>query len=157
MVSRRGWITQAVGGALVALTGQRAWGAAFQHVTSPTLTIFKSRSCGCCQKWVEHIQAHGFTTVVRDEEAMDAVKDTLGVPMSVRSCHTTQVGGYLVEGHVPAEDIKRLLDEQPKVLGLAVPGMPSGTPGMAEPGAPPEPYEVVSFVGNGTTRVYARH
>ena len=157
MISRRGWITQALGGTLVVLTGQRAWGATLRHVVGPTLTIYMSRSCGCCQKWVEHIEAQGFTTVVHDEEAMDAVKDTLGVPQGVRSCHTAHAGSYLIEGHVPAEDIQRLLEERPKVLGLAVPGMPSSTPGMLEPGAKPEPYEVVSFQPDGTTRVYARH
>ena len=157
MISRRSWITQALGGTLVVLTGQRAWGTALWHVAGPTLTVYKSRTCGCCQKWVEHIQARGFATVVHDEEAMDTVKDTLGVPQGVRSCHTAHVDNYLIEGHVPAEDIQRLLEERPKVLGLAVPGMPSSTPGMLEPGAKPEPYEVVSFQPDGTTRVYARH
>ena len=96
-------------------------------------------------------------TVVYDRENMDEVKDSLGVPRDVRSCHTAQVKGYLLEGHVPASDIQQLLAKQPKLAGLAVPGMPSGTPGMAMPGKPAEPYEVVSFQQDGTTKLFARH
>jgi hypothetical protein len=93
---------------------------------------------------------------VHDEEAMDMVKDNLGVPAKVRSCHTGQVGKYLVEGHVPAEDIRRMLEEKPAIAGLAAPGMPASAPGMAQPGAPHQPYEVLSFQRDGATEVFAR-
>jgi hypothetical protein len=85
------------------------------------------------------------------------VKDELKVPRHVRSCHTAVVGGYLVEGHVPAADIKRMLNQKPRVMGLAVPGMPVGTPGMEQPGVPAEPYHVVAFQQTGTTTVFAKY
>jgi hypothetical protein len=88
---------------------------------------------------------------------MDAIKDDMGVPAGVRSCHTALLDRYLVEGHVPAGDLRRLLAERPKVAGLAVPGMPASTPGMAAPGQPHEPYEVVSFSHDGQTAVFAKH
>jgi hypothetical protein len=102
------------------------------------------------------MRASGFKVEVRDEKDIDGVKDQLGVPKGVRSCHTALVGGYLVEGHVPASDVRKLLDTRPKVVGLAVPGMPSGTPGMEGPrGA--ERYEVLSWDARGATKLYARH
>jgi hypothetical protein len=125
---------------------------------SPTpITVYKSSTCGCCAKWVDHLRANGFDPRVHDEEDMDAIKDQMGVPKGVRSCHTALVGKFLIEGHVPAGDIQRLLKEHPAVAGLAVPGMPSSAPGMAVPGAPAEPYEVVSFTSDGAGPVYARH
>ena len=111
--------------------------------------MYKSSTCACCAKWVDHLKQNGFAPSVHDEEGMDAIKDDLGVPAGVRSCHTALAGKYLIEGHVPAADIHRLLAEKPKVKGLAVPGMPTGTPGMAEPGATAEPFEVVSFDSAG--------
>lgn len=154
MISRRTFVAQAaaLGGALAG--GGSLWGLAG---APPTLMIYKSRTCGCCTKWVDHVKAAGFTAVVHDDEDMNTVKDNLGVPGGVRSCHTAQVEKYLIEGHVPAEDIQRLLKEKPKVAGLAVPDMPASTPGMAVPGAPHEPYETVSFQLDGKTAVYARH
>jgi len=88
---------------------------------------------------------------------MDEVKDWLGVPRDLRSCHTAQVGGYLIEGHVPASDIGTILGKRPKIAGLAVPGMPTGTPGMAVPGQKPEPYEVIAFQRDGTKKLFAKH
>jgi hypothetical protein len=137
------------------LTNRRsAWAAA----TAPTpMTVYKSRTCGCCAKWVEHARAEGFDVQVHDEESMDQLKSELGVPPAVRSCHTAVVGRYLIEGHVPASDIREALRRRPKAAGLAVPGMPGGTPGMAEPGAPIEGFEVLVFQSNGSTGVFARH
>lgn len=156
MITRRSFVAQAAGFSLAALSGERL-SAQFSRFHPATLTVFKSRTCGCCSKWVDHVKAAGFTVEVHDEEEMDQVKDWLGVPPDLRSCHTAQVDKYVIEGHVPAEDIKRLLAAQPKVAGLAVPGMPKSTPGMAMPGAPAEPYTVVSFQKDGATQVYARH
>ena len=106
---------------------------------------------------MDHLQANGFAPTVHDEEDMDAIKDDMGVPPSVRSCHTALLGRYVVEGHVPAGDLRRLLAERPAVAGLAAPGMPKSGPGMAVPGEPAEPYEVLSFARDGKTALFARH
>jgi hypothetical protein len=119
--------------------------------------VYKSSSCGCCAKWVDHVRAAGFQPEVHDQETMDQLKDELGVPSAVRSCHTALVGGYLIEGHVPASDMRLLLARRPKVAGLAVPGMPGGTPGMAEPGGPTGGYDVMAFQSDGPTKLFARH
>jgi hypothetical protein len=123
----------------------------------PLMTIYKSETCLCCEKWVDHVKAAGFKTSVHNRDPVEPLKDELAIPRHVRSCHTAQVGGYLIEGHVPAADIKRLLKEKPKLMGLAVPGMPVGTPGMDQPGIPAEPYHVVAFQKVGTTSVYAKY
>jgi len=123
----------------------------------PKITVFKTVTCGCCAKWVDHVKAAGFTTVVHEDEDMDTVKDSLGVPKDVRSCHTAQVGQYLIEGHVPAEDIKSLLAKKRQAAGLAAPGMPASSPGMADPGQPHEAYEVLLFQRDGSSKVYAKH
>jgi hypothetical protein len=156
MITRRRFMVQAAGFALVAVSGERLW-AQLTRFHSAKLTVFKSPTCGCCTKWVDHVKAAGFAVEVHDQEEMDPVKDRLGVPSGLRSCHTAQIEGFLIEGHVPADDIKRLLAARPKVAGLAVPGMPKSTPGMAVPGEPAEPYTVVSFQKDGATQVYARH
>lgn len=154
MISRRTFVAQAaaLGGALAG--GSSLWAL---PIAPATLTVYKSRSCGCCAKWVDHVKAAGFQAVVHDDEDMDTVKDNLGVPRGVRSCHTAQVEKYLLEGHVPAEDIQRLLKEKPKVAGLAVPGMPGSSPGMAVAGAPREPFQTVSFQLDGKTALFAKH
>ncbi|HUF35894.1 MAG TPA: DUF411 domain-containing protein [Gemmatimonadales bacterium] len=156
MISRRRFVAQAaaLGGALAVGAGPLR---ALQAGAPATLTVYKSRTCGCCEKWVDHVKAAGFNAVVHNDEDMDTVKDNLGVPRGVRSCHTAQVEKYLLEGHVPAEDIQRLLKEKPRVAGLAVPGMPASSPGMAVEGAPHQPFETVTFQHDGTTALYARH
>jgi hypothetical protein len=123
----------------------------------PLMTIYKSETCLCCEKWVDHVKAAGFKTSVHNRDPMDPLKDQLAIPRHVRSCHTAQIGGYIVEGHVPAVDIKRMLKEKPKVMGLSVPGMPVGTPGMDQPGVPAEPYHVVAFQKAGATTVFAKY
>jgi hypothetical protein len=128
-----------------------------QRAGETPITVYKSSTCGCCVKWVDHLRANRFDPAVHDTEEMDSLKDRLGVPLEVRSCHTAEVAGYLIEGHVPASDIRRLLAERPKMAGLAVPGMPTGTPGMAEPGAPTGGYDVRAFHKSGATLLYARH
>ena len=156
MITRRSLVAQAAGFTLAAVVGERLWGQ-LSRFRPVRLTIFKSPTCGCCSKWVDHVKAAGFAVEVHDEEDMDPVKDRLGVPPDLRSCHTAQLEGYLIEGHVPAEDMERLLAGRPKLTGLAVPGMPKSTPGMAVPGEPAEPYTVVSFQKDGSTQVFARH
>jgi hypothetical protein len=154
MISRRTFLGQTAGFTLALTVGGRVWAL---PGGPETITVFKSRSCGCCTDWVDYMKAAGFAAVVHDEEEMDMVKDNLGVPSEVRSCHTAQVGKYLVEGHVPAEDIRRLLKEKPAVAGLAVPGMPASAPGMAQPGQPHQAYEVIAFQRGGATEVFAKH
>ena len=119
------------------------------------LTVLKSPFCGCCAKWIEHVQQHGFTVKVVETEDMAAVKQRLGVPQRLASCHTTMAGGYFIEGHVPAADIKRLLAQKPKASGIAVPGMPGGSPGMET--AAKVPYATILVRRDGTTSVFTRH
>jgi hypothetical protein len=121
------------------------------------ITVYKDPSCGCCTKWVDHLRASGLEPTVRDRSDMDALKDSLGVPESLRSCHTAVAGKYVVEGHVPAADVKALLARPPKgIVGIAVPGMPAGSPGMEMPGRR-DKYDVTAFFAGGKTSVFARH
>lgn len=120
----------------------------------PTLIVYKNPSCGCCSKWIEHIEDYGFKAKVYTTKNADLLKDRLGVPRGLRSCHVAQVGGYLVEGHVPADLIEKLLNEQPDVAGLTVPGMVVGSPGME--GHNPQHYEVLTFTEEGETAVFAK-
>jgi hypothetical protein len=106
---------------------------------------------------VDHVREHGYTVVVNDTEEMAPVKAQLGVPGALESCHTATVNGYVLEGHVPAADIDRLLSERPAVLGLAVPGMPTGSPGMEMPGTPADRYDVMAFAREGAPSVFASH
>ena len=120
-------------------------------------TVYKTPTCGCCKAWVDHLQASGFRVTTLDREDLAPIKAEHGVREHLASCHTAIIGGYVVEGHVPAADITRLLAERPAVAGIAVPGMPVGSPGMEMPGAPADRYEVVSFDRAGATRVFATH
>ena len=121
-----------------------------------TMTVYKHPSCGCCAKWIEHVEKHGFTVKTVATEDMMTVKKRLGVPDAQMSCHTTKVGNYVVEGHVPAADIKRLLAQKPKARGLAVAGMPMGAPGM-EHGDHRQPYSTMLIGSDGKTSVFASH
>jgi hypothetical protein len=120
----------------------------------PSVLVFRNPTCGCCHKWVEHLIANGFDVTVRDAPNLKPIKTSLGVPTELASCHTAQVGGYVVEGHVPAAAIKKLLSEKPEGRGLAVPGMPIGSPGME--GGAPETYDVILF-GGGAPRSFGRY
>ena len=117
------------------------------------ITVHKDPNCGCCTGWVRHLQKNGFATNVDETSQIDAVKERLGVPDDLVSCHTAEIAGYVIEGHVPAQAIRRLLMEKPTAKGLAVPGMPVGSPGME--GGAPETYEVVLF-GSAGRRPYMR-
>lgn len=124
--------------------------------TRPPITVHKDPNCGCCGAWVDHLRAAGFTVTVDETSALHGIKQRLGVPDNLASCHTAEIAGYVVEGHVPAAAILRLLEEKPAGRGLAVPGMPTGSPGMEVEGSPPETYEVVLF-GGGADRIFARY
>ena len=122
----------------------------------PTVAVFKSPTCGCCAKWNEHMTAAGYAVTSRDMTDMNAVKDEHRVPTALRSCHTALVAGYVLEGHVPADVVAKLLAERPAgVMGLAVPGMPAGSPGMESPDGFKTPYQVMAFTQDGQSRVYA--
>lgn len=123
----------------------------------PTIEVWKSPTCNCCSKWIEILRKDGFNVIAHNESAMNPLKTKLGVPTSLASCHTGVVEGYVIEGHVPAGDIKRLLEERPKAKGLAVPGMPIGSPGM-EMGERVDPYDVMLFSSDATApTVFAHH
>ena len=117
--------------------------------------VYKSPYCGCCEKWVEHLQQAGFAVRTHDVNDVPAARQRLGMPERLGSCHTAKVAGYVVEGHVPAADIQRLLKEKPKALGLAVPSMPPGSPGMESP--KPVPYNTLLVQAGGATTVFAKH
>lgn len=123
-----------------------------------TVTAYKTASCGCCEAWVEHMRDAGFTLDVEDVDRATLVdhKRDLGLDPDLAACHTAVVDGYVVEGHVPAEDVRRMLDERPDIAGIAVPGMPQGSPGM-DFGQGSERYDVIAFDRAGDRRVYARH
>lgn len=128
--------------------------AAAVHAAAPVIDVYKSASCGCCHLWVEHLRANGFTVRAHDVANPSDYREKFGIPNELGSCHTGVVGGYALEGHVPAQDIKRLLAERPKAKGLSVPGMPLGSPGMEGPRK--DPFDVVLVQPNGSHKVY-RH
>ena len=131
-----------------------SWG---QRAADNEITVYKTATCGCCIKWVEHLRANGFQVTVHDVESTAEYSRRNGVPEAARSCHLGVVGGYAIEGHVPAADIHRLLKERPQAKGLAVPGMPLGSPGMDFPGGPPGRYSVVIFGADGKSSVYQQY
>ncbi len=120
---------------------------------SELITVYKSPTCGCCSAWVEHLQQNGFEVQAHNTDQLSQVKQSLGVKPEHASCHTAEVGGYVIEGHVPASEIRRLLAEKPAATGLAVPGMPMGSPGMDGPRQ--DRYQVLLFDTKGASQVYA--
>ncbi len=156
MISRRTFVGQAAGLGMALAGGKSLWAVASAPPAETAMTVYMSPTCGCCAKWVDHVRAAGFKPVVHEEEDMDTVKDSLGVPRDMRSCHTAQVEKYLIEGHVPAEDIRKLLEQKPAAVGLAAPGMPASSPGMAIPGEPHEAYDVLLFQRDGKSAIFAR-
>lgn len=136
---------------------------AFAAIVSPAhaqektvVEVWKSATCGCCNAWIRHLQDNGFATKVNTVADTSAMRKALGIAPELGSCHTARVGGYTIEGHVPAKDIRRLLAEKPKAVGLAVPGMPVGSPGMEGPQAP-DKYDVLLVARDGGTSVYRRY
>jgi hypothetical protein len=122
----------------------------------PRMTVTRDPACGCCGGWIEHVKGAGFLVDELEAANLVPLKTKLGVPVELSSCHTAEIGGYAIEGHVPADAIKRLLAERPQAKGLAVGGMPVGSPGMEVAGTPPETYDVVLFSADGQ-RVFARY
>lgn len=120
------------------------------------IVVYRSPSCGCCGKWVEHLKNNQFNVVDKVLENVQSVKDQYGVAPEIASCHTALAGGYVIEGHVPVADIKKLLLTKPKVTGITVPGMPMGTPGM-EMGAKKDAYQVLSFDKNKKMQVFSQY
>jgi len=148
--------TVIAGGAAAVALGAAGWLLLPASTADAEVVVYKSPSCGCCGNWVEHLRANGFSVAVRERDDLTPVKTRLGVPDALQSCHTAEVGGYVVEGHVPAADIRRLLAERPpQARGLAVPGMPAGAPGM-EDGRRRDAYQVILFGDIGHS-VYARY
>lgn len=121
------------------------------------MVVHKNQHCGCCVLWIDHMRDAGFAVQVQDHDDMGPIKQRYGVPFAKGSCHTAEVGGYFIEGHVPAEDVKRLLAERPDARGLTVPGMPAGSPGMELPDGTVHPYAVELVHHDGSTSEYARH
>ena len=123
----------------------------------PKVTVYKTSSCGCCRLWVDHMKKSGFDVQAMDVSSADvrAVSKAAGLKDEDTSCHTAKIGNYVVEGHVPADDIKRMLKEKPAIAGIAAPGMPQGSPGMEQ--GTKEPYDVVAFTKDGRTTVFAKH
>jgi len=122
------------------------------------VVMYKSPGCSCCGGWAEHLRREGFHVIEKKQDDMDAVKSAYGVPERLASCHTAIVDGYVIEGHVPAADIRRLLKERPaNVVGLTAPGMPMKSPGMQAEGLPPKGYDVLAFDKDGRVRVFQRY
>ena len=121
------------------------------------ITVYKTPWCGCCGAWVQHLTAAGWTATVREVEDLAPIRRRYGVPDALASCHTGVVGSYAIEGHVPAEDVARLVRERPDAFGLSVPGMPAGSPGMPAPADRVQGFQTLLILKNGATRVFASH
>jgi len=139
---------------IVLALGANVWMAA--QATRPQMTVYKSATCGCCSKWVEHMQANGFDVKTINVDDIDKVKRERGVPADAASCHTGVVNGYVVEGHVPADAVLKVLKEKPAIAGIAVPGMPMGSPGMEVPGGQKDAFNIVAFDKAGKTSIYQK-
>lgn len=159
-MSTRNWVVAALaatGVAVVLIAGGRSKepaGSVGELAGGPGVHVYKTEYCGCCAKWVDHLEDAGFAVTVEDVRDLAAVKRREGVPADLSSCHTALVEGYVVEGHIPPSIVQEFLAEAPDVVGLAVPGMPIGSPGME--GTPFEPYDVIAFGKDGSRLVF-RH
>src|SRR5215468_8014766 len=149
MLSRRSFLLSA------AATVVAARRPLFAETPPSVLTVYKDPNCGCCVKWIEHMSKSGFVVSVKDVSNMDEIKQTMRVPAELQSCHTAIVDKYVIEGHVPGDVVKKFLAEKPAALGLAVGGMPMGSPGM-EGGGRVDHYNVMVFDRTGKSRVYAK-
>ena len=142
---------------LVALSTALVAGVRTAAQAPPSVQVYRDPTCGCCGLWVEHLRKAGFAATVTEVADIGAIKTKYGVPPRVSSCHTAVVENYVLEGHVPAEDVRRLLQERPDIAGIGVPGMPIGSPGMEVAGMKPQAYDVLAFDKKGTTRVFSSH
>jgi hypothetical protein len=145
-ISRR----EVIAGAAVLAAMPRALAAA-----APALEVWKSRGCSCCSAWAEHFERAGFAVTMHEVDDVTPVRTAAGVPADLAGCHTGKLEGYVIEGHVPLDAVQRLIAERPEVSGLAVPGMPVGSPGMEVPGQPAEPFDVIAFAADGSRHVFA--
>ncbi len=152
--SQKGPLRGVIAGALLGLATLGFLAPA--HASDDEVVMYKDPNCGCCGKWAEHMREHGFKVKEVATTEMGQVKGEAGVPQALGSCHTAKVGGYVVEGHVPAADVRRMLTEKPAIAGISAPGMPMGSPGMEGP-YPADRYDVVSFDAKGKTAVFASH
>ena len=152
-MNRRDWLQITLAGLATSAFGRKTFGAP----SATRVTVYKSPTCGCCANWVSHMKTNGFAVDAHDvgDDLLDQVKTTAGVPTTLRSCHIALSGGYAFEGHVPADLVKKVLTTKPKLAGLAVPGMPAGSPGM-EMGGRTEAYLVMAFDRQGKSWVYAK-
>jgi hypothetical protein len=146
-----------LGGLAAAAAGAFAFPGLFGYGAAKAgeVLVYKSPSCGCCGQWAKHMRRNGFEVSVKNIDNISPIKERAGVPYDLESCHTAFIGGYVVEGHVPAENIRKMLADRPDIKGLAVPGMPASAPGMDSPEN--EPYTVYSFDAAGKTRAYASY
>ena len=140
-------------GVLIGLSGT----ACAQTRPSRNLTVFKTPTCACCDAWIAHMREAGFSTTITILPDLRSVRSSRGMPDALASCHTGLIDGYLVEGHVPARDVVRLLAERPEAVGITVPAMPLGSPGMETPQGHKEPYDTLLVLRSGATRMFARH
>lgn len=153
---RRRDLLMAAGAALA--VGFGIAGVRADQAPAETITVYKTSTCGCCSLWVKHLQANGFQVEAHDidQQKLTGMARVAGVTADLQSCHTAKVGRYVVEGHVPAADIQRMLKERPAIAGISAPGMPMGSPGM-EQGGVKQPYDVVAFTKSGQRSVFAKH
>lgn len=159
MPTRRQFLLASAAASLAPLTlGRRVFAAetasATASATASVITVYKDPGCQCCVKWIKHLSTNGFVVMPHDSNDMAEIKKNMRVPDALQSCHTAVVDRYVIEGHVPADVIKKMLAEKPAIQGLAVPGMPMGSPGME--GSRTDKYDVVAFTTDGKTRVYAK-
>ena len=152
--TRREWLRASVVGLLAGGVPRVADALQTTAQSDNAIEIWKTPTCGCCKLWVDHMRTNGFRPTVHDVNDVSPIKRKLGVPTSLESCHTGIVSGYAIEGHVPADIVRQMLKQRPKVAGLAVAGMPMGSPGMEGPRK--DPYNVIAFERNGRTSVFAK-
>lgn len=155
IVSRKPLIWLSAAALLVAIAVYGVLLTPVNNVYAGTVTVYKSPTCGCCKKWVTHLESEGFKVDAHNRNDMDSIKDKYGVASSYQSCHTALINGYVVEGHVPADDIKRLLKERPEIKGLSVPGMVMGSPGMG--GRRVGHYEVLAIDNQNQSIVFSNY
>jgi len=153
---RRRTVFNLMAASAVALAGGWSLLGSQPNAVAAEIAVYKDPNCGCCGQWVGHLRAAGFSVEVHDAEDLVRIKADAGIPDNLQSCHTAMIDGYVIEGHVPAADIRRLLSERPAAKGLAVPGMPVGSPGM-EQGAAREPYNVILLQNDRSGTIFARH
>lgn len=160
--SRKTWFIvpamAAAGGLIAGAAGWWPGGSEREEAASPRVTVYKTETCNCCNAWVDHLRNEGFSVTAHNvsQGELNAEKESAGLTYNLASCHTAHVEGYTIEGHVPADDIRRLLEEKPEAAGLTVPGMPVGSPGM-EHGNRHDPYDVLMFSPDGNTEIYASY